>query len=49
MPLHNRDGNLQALADNLSLAIEHRIALMLLDLEEITTLDLDQTDGDASC
>ncbi len=43
MPLQRRaDETLQALADNLSLAIEHRIALMLLDLEDIATLDLDE-------
>lgn len=42
MPLERTDGqSLRALAESLSLAIEHRIALELLDLEEIATLDLD--------
>jgi hypothetical protein len=41
MPLHRQDGEpARAMAERLSLAIEHKIALMLLDLEEIATLDL---------
>ena len=43
MPLKRFDGDtLRTLAERLSLAIEHRIALALLDLEEIATLDLEE-------
>jgi hypothetical protein len=50
VPLRRLDGeSLREVAHRLTLDLEHRIALMLLDLEEISTLDLDETDGDASC
>lgn len=43
MPLQALPGDdLHALAERLSLVIEHQIARQLLDLEEIATLDLDQ-------
>ncbi len=45
MRLKRTDGeSVRALAERLSLAMEHRVALLLLDLEEIAALQLEPED-----